>query len=336
MTRSIVAMAATVVAAGASGDVVYFANGDRLTGTLAEAAEQTLAIDVAHLGIVRAPCTLVARVESKDSAAAWCVKGDEPDAADAAETSSQDAQTHTPRSSSAAAATRSITLAQTIAEWNLQSDLGLAVASGNTRTQDLSFVVAADRTGQRFDNVIGISVRKAKARASSSDDLATTKDQLDLDYDLRWKYNSNWYAVANFEYFRDPIKDIERRVTAGLGAGVTLLQSELGSLSMDAGVSRVFQQTSTEGKFQDPALRWNLRFSRWLIEHRLEAFHNNQWLRVLAADRGSVWESDTGIRLQLNDRWQAGVRVDLQYASQPPPGRRKTDASYALVLGLKL
>ncbi len=325
MKRSILAMLAAL-AGGASGDVVYFANGDRLTGSLATAPGQVLEIDVAQVGVVRAPCALVARVDSTEPTA-WCAEDDEPAAVPPAE-GGENAQPppSAPPSS----------LARAIGDWNVQSDLALAVASGNTRTRDFGLVVGADRAGQRFDNVIGVSIHKAKARASGGDDLASTKDQLDLDYDLRWKVGASWYTVANFEFYRDAIKDIERRVTAGLGAGIVLQQSPLGSLSMDAGVSQVVQRAAASDELQDPALRWNLRFNRWLIANRLEAFHNNQWLRILDAHRGSVWDSDTGIRLQLNDRWQAGLRVDLQYESAPPAGRAKTDTSYALALGVRL
>ena len=313
------------LAGSASGDVVHFVNGDRLSGSLAEAPQGLLAIDVAQVGVVRVPCTLVARVESEQPTAG-CAEQDEP-----AVTPSSDGE-----GASGQPETLPSPLARTIAEWSLQSDLALAVASGNTRTRDFGLVIGADRTGQRFDNVIGVSIHKAKARIGSDDDLARTKDQLDLDYDLRWKVGDSWYTVANFEYYRDPIKDIERRVTTGLGAGVVLQQSPLGSLSMDAGVSQVMQRVASSDELQDPALRWNLRFNRWLIANRLEAFHNNQWLQILDAGRGAVWDSDTGIRLQLNDRWQAGLRVDLQYESEPPAGRAKTDASYALALGVRL
>lgn len=324
MKLTILAMLAAL-AGDASGSIVYFANGDRLSGNLAAAADGLLEIDVAQVGVVRVPCALVARVES-EAAAAWCAEQQAAAASSSAGVEGAKEQRRTPSSP----------LALTMAEWNLQSDLTMAVASGNTRTRDFGLVVGADRTGQRFDNVIGVSVHKAKARVGSSDDLASTKDQFDLDYDLRWKVGTSWYTVANFEYYQDSIKDIERRVTAGLGAGVVLQQSPLGSLSMDAGVSQVAERVASSDGLHDPALRWNLRFNRWLIANRLEAFHNNQWLHILNADRGAVWDSDTGIRLRLNDRWQAGLRVDLQYESEPPPGRAKADASYALALGVQL
>lgn len=80
------------------------------------------------------------------------------------------------------------------------------------------------------------------------------------------------------------------------------------------------------------------KFNRWLVMDRLELFHNNRLLHIFDDDAGSDWDSDTdtGIRLHVNSRWLAALHVDLQHETEPAPGRRKTDSSYALTLGVKL
>lgn len=167
----------------------------------------------------------------------------------------------------------------------------------------------------------------------------------DPDYNLRWKYGDSWYAVAGFEYFQDPIKDIDQRTTTGAGVGHTFWESARGALRTDAGVSRVFEEIGgdaadmpggSRGSDNNPALRWGLQFNRWLVADRLEVFHNNRLLRILASEPSSVWDSDTGIRFHLNSRWLAALRVDLQHETAPAAGRRKTDSSYALAVGVKL
>ena len=230
-----------------------------------------------------------------------------------------------------------------MADWDLVADLGLVVARGNTRTEDYNLVLGVERTGKRFDNVAGFAIRRASARLGVDGPVSETKDQLDLSYDLRWKFAADgtggdrWYAVASFDYFRDPIKNIERRMTGGLGMGHTLWDSPRGALATDLGVSQVYETLQQSlATADDPALRWGLTFKRWLLPEWLEVFHNHQLLRKLGATGGAVWDSDTGIRLHLNDRWRAGVRIDLQHESHPAPGRQKTDASYAIALGAAL
>lgn len=310
-TTDLVALAAlaafaALISFNAGADVVHFKNGDRLTGDQVEAETGFVAIDVPDLGVWRIPETLIARVET----------------------------TADPRPTAAtpdAAATSAI--GGLIDAWDVKADLATTTSAGNTETSDLNFVAGATRTGESFDHVLGAAWHRGEAE----DVLA--KDQLDLNYDVRWKYSESWYAVGSFEYFRDPIKDIDQRYTAGAGVGHTFWTSTRGALSTDLGVSRVFEKLAsitepTSGS--NPALRWSLSYQRWLAPERVELFHNNQLLHILASDRGTVWDSDTGLRLHVNSRWQAGLRVDLQHETVPAAGRGRTDAAYAVSLGVKL
>ena len=294
----------------ATADAVHFKTGDRLTGTLVDAPEGFVAIDVPHVGVVTVPLAQTDRVRGTPAAA---------QGAPAAASGTADNEGGNP--------------------WRARADLGLSVATGNTQAADLRFVAGVERQGPRFDNVLGVAVHNARASRDTlhaNEGSTRTKDQVDFDYNLRWKYGDSWYAVANFEYFQDPIKDIDQRATTGAGVGHTVWQSALGSLRTDAGISRVFEQVRSTPRENNPALRWGLQFNRWLVAERLELFHNNQLLHILDNEPSSVWDSDTGIRLHVNDRWLAAVRVDLQHETAPAPGRRKTDSSYAVAVGLKL
>ena len=311
---------------GAAADTVHFENGDRLTGTLVDAPAQFVAIDVPQVGIVTVPRARVVRTV-KDGAT------DTPSGHRAVQT--------------AADATASAPGAEPDRRWEARADLGVTAATGNTRAADLNFVAGVERRGQRFDNLLGVVVHKARAQADPrrrDGGSTSTKDQVDVDYNLRWKYADAWYAVASFEYFEDPIKDIDQRATAGAGVGHTFWESDRGALRTDAGVSRVFEEVGLgplatgegNGSDNNPALRWGLQFNRWLVAERLELFHNNQLLHILDGEPSSVWDSDTGIRFHLNTHWLAALRVDLQHETAPAPGRRKTDSSYAVAVGVKL
>ena len=318
---------ALLLGVGAAADAVHFDNGDRLTGKLVDAPAEFVAIDVPGVGVVTVPQARVARVVAADAANA---------------PTGNDVGDATPGATPAAPGD------DAQSTWGARADLGLAIATGNTRAADLNFVGGVERTGQRFDNLLGVTVHKARAQADPGHADAgstTTKDQIDVDYSLRWKYGDTWYAVASFEFFQDPIKDIDQRATTGAGVGHTFWESERGALRTDAGISRVFEEirlgplANGDGSREsdnNPALRWGLQFNRWLIADRLELFHNNQLLHILDDEPSSVWDSDTGIRFHVNSRWLAALRVDLQHETTPAAGRRKTDSGYALALGVKL
>lgn len=299
----------------ANADVVHFANGDRLSGAVVDAQDGFVAVDVPRIGLVTAPRVLVARIDLDGG----------NDLGDAGSPANVEAEVPSD------------------GLWEARADLGIVVATGNTETRDANLVAGIKRAGTRFDNVLGVSLHKAQATPQYGDGSVATKDQVDVDYDLRWKYGEAWYALANFEYFRDPIKNVEQRTTAGAGFGHTFWDSAQGALRTDAGISQVFEEVGVEGidgtretSANNPALRWGLQYRRWLVADRLELFHNNQLLHILDADRGAVWDSDTGLRFHLNSRWLAALRMDVQHESEPAPGRNKTDSSYAVAVGFKL
>ena len=311
MSRATFNTLAILISINAAADVVHFKNGDRLTGDRVAAEPGFVAINAQDLGVLKIPDALIARVEAAEDAA--------------------------PADPSAAAASG---ISGLIDAWDVIADLAATTATGNTETSDLNFVASATRRGEHLDHVLGAAWHRGEVADVETSEQLLAKDQLDLNYDLRWKYKEAWYAVANFEYFSDPIKDIDRRYTAGAGFGHTFWTSARGTLSTDGGVSQVFEKLASvvEASTSDsnPALRWSLSYQHWLAPERLELFHNNQMLHILASDRGTVWDSDTGLRLHVNGRWQAGVRLDLQHETTPAAGRGRTDVAYAVSLGVKL
>ena len=283
----------------ARADVVHFVNGDRLTGRIVEAETGYIALDVANIGVVTVPVETVEQVDEEVPA-----KGDAAASAD-----------------SEAGAGRG-------AAWDATADAGATVSRGNTHAVDVTLVFSAKRSGLRFDHLFDVNTANSSARGD------VTRDHLDIEYDLRRKYGDKWYAVGNFEFFRDAIKDIDRRYTAGGGGGYAILASERGALTTDIGISQVLEE-SMSARESNPALRWGVDFNRWIVPEQLEVFHTHQLLGVLDSDRGLFWDSGTGVRLYLSEHWNMSVRLDLQHETQPTPGRRKTDATSMIAIGAK-
>lgn len=290
----------------ARADVVHFVNGDRLTGRLVEAEAGYIALDVANIGVITAPVEAVEQIDEEGS------KGDAA--------ASADSEAGVPVMADAGG--------RRGAAWDATADAGATVSRGNTDAADVALVFAAKRSGLRFDHLFDVNAAKSSARGD------VTRDHLDIEYDLRRKYGDKWYAVGNFEYFRDAIKDIDRRYTAGGGGGYAILASERGALTTDIGISQVLEKTMS-ARESGPALRWGVDFNRWIVPEQLEVFHTHQLLGVLDSDRGLFWDSGTGVRLYLSERWNMSVRLDVQHETQPTPGRERTDATSMIAIGAK-
>lgn len=301
MLRNPVAILLGILPAIAFADVVHFENGDRLTGTVVDVEAGFVAVDVPGIGRVKSPENLVARVE-RDATVV-------PDTPDEKPTG----------------------LVGWIDPWDVTIDVAMTTASGNSETADFNVVAGAKRTGQRFDHVMGASWHRGEA------DDALARDQIEMDYDLRWKRGETWYALANVAYFRDPLKGVDHRATAGLGVGYTLWASPAGGATTDAGVTQIFERLDDPsiGTDDNPALRWTLGYQQWLVAKRLELLSRHEVLHVLASERGTLWDGDASLRLHLGGVWHAGLRLDLRHETEPPVGRGRTDVGYALSLAAK-
>ncbi len=304
----------TLSAIGTGADEVHLANGDRLSGTVVGAPAGQVAIDMPGIGVVTVPEELVASVKRE----------------------------HIPQhgAEGGTSAVKPEQISQPGAEWETSADLGVLLSTGNSRARDATVVLSGKRGEGRFEQLFGVSLARSEGSGSADSACDTwcprvrTRDQLDIDYEARWRIEPAWYLLGNFELFRDPIKEIDGRITLGAGAGRTLRESDAGSLTTDIGISQV-RESLIGGNQNNPALRWGVTFNHWLQPERFELFHHNQLLKILDAARGAVWDSGSGIRFHLSDTWQASLRLDLQHETQPAPGRERTDATYSATLGIK-
>ncbi len=302
--NALIAVLTLAIATPLAAEEIQFINGDRLTGEIVRYGDESIDLETEHLGVVSIPRSAIL-----DTALPV------------------DVTLSTGTSSVYAAAP------DPFEDWEAQADMGYVVSTGNTETTNISLIVGAQRSGERIDHVIGVNI--AQAEADSSGSSVKTKDQFDLDYEFRWNASPTWYALGNVEYFADAIKDIDSRISVGLGGGRTFWKNDRGSLTSDLGVSQVFEQLANESE-NNPALRWGLRYGYWVRPDEIELFHDNQVLHILASDRGTVWSSGSGVRVYLNENWNAGLRVGLQYETKPNAGRGQTDTTISLTLGAKL
>ncbi|MCR9260643.1 MAG: DUF481 domain-containing protein [Pseudomonadaceae bacterium] len=213
-------------------------------------------------------------------------------------------------------------------EWKSRADLAAQVAKGNTDTQSYSVLAESSFKQDNVEHLLTLLVSNEEAEG------ITTQEQLDLDYRYKRFVSEKWYASGNFEYFEDPIKDVDRRVTLGAGMGYQFWDNSFGALSSELGVSYVNEDIGDETS-NNPALRWGLDYNKFFFDKRMEAFHRQSVLYIPDSDRGEVIASSTGVRYALNTRIDATARVDVNHETKPAPGNSKTDVIYNLGVGIK-
>jgi putative salt-induced outer membrane protein YdiY len=213
-------------------------------------------------------------------------------------------------------------------EWNSRVDLALTLSSGNSETESYSTFVESDYKQDRTAHQIALLIN-----TEDSEGLKT-KDQLYFDYGFKLFMSDQWFSAVNAEYFSDPIKDVDQRITLGVGAGYQFSDNSFGALSTELGVSAVQEQLDGIEDV-NPAIRWGVDYNRYFLAKRIELFHRQSLLFIPSGDRGQVLSSSTGVRFALNHRIDTAFRVDLNYETDPIAGNERADTTYTLGLGIR-
>ncbi|MGQ0544129.1 MAG: DUF481 domain-containing protein [Betaproteobacteria bacterium] len=157
--------------------------------------------------------------------------------------------------------------------------------------------------------------------------------------------NSAWLAAANYDRFfdarrfaygrasveRDEAKDLESRSALGAGYGVDLFDTPAASLSVRGGPEYVAVERFVGPQEEYPAAGWGIKAS-WRPRVDLELFHEQDGFWNLE-DTGVVsLRSKSGLRVPLVARLNATAQLNVDWESEPAPGRASTDRT--LLLGL--
>ena len=315
-------------------DVVSLMNGDRISGTVDSVAGGRLVIDTSYAGMVALTLGAITSVETENSFQIRLTDGTLHEGQFVVEGESQNIRgvndTLVPLSLAelASASYNKLTMVHLGRDWSNRADLSAAVSSGNAETEAYNVLVESVLKRGKSQHKVSLLINAEEAEGQ------TTKDQLDLDYGYKRFFSDKWYGSGNAEYFQDPLKDVDSRITAGGGIGHQFWDNSFGALSAELGVNVVVEELDGQSE-QNPALRWAFNYKRYLWSKRLEVFHDHSILVIPNADRGEVIDSSTGVRLSVNHRIDMSFRVDLQHETKPPEGNHKTDVTYNLGVGIK-
>lgn len=221
-----------------------------------------------------------------------------------------------------------LALTSVASEWSSRVDVALALSSGNSTAESYNTLIESDFKRDRTAHQITLLVNTEDSEGQK------TKDQLDFDYGFKLFVSDQWFSSANAEYFSDPIKDVDQRISVGVGAGYQFVDNSLGALSTELGLSAVQEQLDGDDEV-NPAIRWGVDYSRYFFAKRFELFHRQSLLFIPQGKRGQVLSSSSGLRFALNYRIDTAFRVDLDYETDPLPGNAKADTTYTLGLGIR-
>ncbi len=329
--RLAVPFALVAVAMPALADVVVLANGDRLTGKVDAVTSGAVLLQTEYAGLISIDQAAVASIET--DAPLTVQVGDERlegrfVAGDVQRLIGDRGAREVAVGQIGRAAVDNTAFDATTSAWESRADVTTSITSGNSDTA--AYNLRAE-TKRKFESS---RHRIAAALDRSEDDGDVIKDEYDIDYEYNRFFSEKWFFSANSEYFQDQLKDVDYRITLGAGLGRQFWDNSLGALQAELGISAVIEELDADSEV-NPALRWALRYNRFLVEKRLELVHNHEILALADSDRGQILDSSTGLRLQVSDSIDATMTLDWRYETEPADGRKESDFTYTLGLGYR-
>ncbi len=325
MTRCyfLVALGAALAAAAspAAADVVYLRNGDRISGTVVRKAGDTLRVRTDYAGELKIRWTEVREIVTEAPATVLLEDGAELQAtrlggADAAIPLERVAFLNpTPgQAGKGFDYSGTITLAATYTRGNSDTDRLYGEAQLRGRSRERRFSLGANGT-------------------YASDRGARTASNWLANGDHDWFIRPREFLYARASVEHDRFRDIDRRWTMGGGYGYQFIDTADTSLSLQGGLDYVIVERIMAANEDSPALGWGLRYSQWLWERRAQVFHEQDGFRNLSDSRDVVVRTKTGLRIPVANGLNLTAQLNLDWESDPAPGRSRTDSTWILGLG---
>ena len=321
-------------AAALADDVLILTNGDRISGRIDRIENGRIEVATSWAGAVRIDVDAVQTVEM-DRDVTLVLGGRTRRAGrlaiDAGRMSLREDETAPPVPVDAKAVTAMHVGRVTRDEWRIggRVNVGASDAKGNTELSRLN--LDAEAIARRDRDRVTATARGNQATRHDVETEANASVGLKVDrFVSRRQYA---YAGATFEH--DRLKDLRTRRTFGAGGGYQVLEGERSSLSLEAGLDRVLTDFFGSPDDQVLAARLAVRAERWVIEDRLQVFHNGQNYIGLTDVHRTFVRTQTGLRVPLNARLMASLHVNADWEGDPAPGRRSLDRTVAFTVGYR-
>ncbi len=297
-------------------DTVELVNGDRISGELIGISGNLVEFETTYAGILRIQQDQVATIESGKSFLIVDIEGDRTTASFDEDTDVN--STYLARSDTVPLLGGASVLAN-------QIDLSASYSTGNSSTQVYLLTTESQLTRPQSEHVLKSAFHFDTVEGKQ------LKNQVNVNYKTRNFFRDQWFYALNADGFRDPLKQVDLRLSPTVGVGHRFWDHTYSSLTTEMGVAAIFEQ-SDDLTMEHPALSWELDYSRRLLGGRLEAFHEHRLLAAIGD--GFVLDSSNGLKYALVENVHLNLLATLKHDTDVPEEIEKTDVTYVAGIGL--
>lgn len=314
----------------ASEDQVILANGDRITGTIKRIWDGELFIEPAYADEFALELSAVDRIVS-DRRFEFELGGEQK-IVGRLEIDPSGSMTLVTDSGREELALVDIEELEELSEgwdWAIRTDLSVNGSEGNSNDSQLTWQSYGRLEIEDQRHELDFRIDRA------SRDGETSQDRTRANYLYSWFMTDQWFLQAGIGGERDPVRDLDRRVSAGGGLGYQFFDDAHRKLEFTVSAVGIDEELGGVSN-RSLAARWGAKYRQELLAGNLEFFHDHSlWAYVSGRDTTLI-KTSTGFRWDVWADIYFNTQIDWDYETDPAQGAENEDIRYSVGLGVEL
>lgn len=314
-----------VLGSTAHADEIHLKNGDRLTGTVISKRGNTLTFSTAYAGELRIDWDEVAQLVT-DEAVDVMLK-DESHRTLALQTRARPESQAMPALADIAYINPNPEESGRGYRVLGKANFAFTQSEGNSSSDQLHADAEITVLARDYRYTLGAEFDQASIEQIKADDSRRAYGSYDSFFDKQQ------FLFVHGQLQRDRFRDIDLRTVVGGGYGYQFYDTETTRFSLKGGLDMVDLDRYQASSERFSALGWHVDFQHKLANSDIELFHVQDGYRGLSQEASVLIQTRSGFRFPLSSGFYAMTQLNLDWESDPAPGRRQTDTKLLIGLG---
>ncbi len=213
-------------------------------------------------------------------------------------------------------------------DWGAHVDLNTTINRGNT--DSLNSKITGDYSLKLGDHRHLFEMFFSREEQNS----VSVKEQDLYRYSYNYAFSQRWGFGGVASYERDPIRDLDRRLTVGPAATLNVWDSAKKDFHIQFPLG--YQNELIGGVEENNVIAgWIMRIRYKFGRPDLELYHNNSLAQNIAGRTNTALKTVTGARFEITDLLYVNFEIDFDWESEPAAGAKSEDLSMLVGLGFE-
>lgn len=212
------------------------------------------------------------------------------------------------------------------ADWSGKGELGAALASGNTDTENVNAKLELEKQAGDWSHKFGL----AGIYASDSNETTGQRWEVHEQSDFNFTERDFWFGAARYE--DDRFSGFEYQATLSTGLGRHFIDTERTKLTGTAGIGYKYFETrdvfDDVGNLVEPGDSDSNLIFRGTIDFEQQLTDTTKLIDKFLVEAGSdntYLQNDLALQVRMTDVLALSVGYQVRHNTDPPAGFEKTD-----------